>query len=106
MINCEKYIWLQFDWGLPKKGKEIEMKKRKKYRCKREREKGPERDCHRRRLLEREVCGRKVSQLLKNKTSFSQKRIKELLEFFKYSILGGLARTKSFCLKEVHFLIH
>ena len=38
MINCEKYIWLQFDWGLPKKGKEIEMKKRKKYRCKRERQ--------------------------------------------------------------------
>ena len=52
------------------------------------REKGPGRDCHRRRLLEREVCGRKVSQLFKNKTSFSRKRIKELPEFFKYSTLG------------------
>ena len=49
------------------KVKEIQMKKRERniddnLKDVKAREKGPERDCHRR-LLEREVCGRKVSQL-------------------------------------------
>ena len=58
--------------------KEIQMQKR---------EKGPERDCHRR-LLEREVCGRKVSQLFltfQTKQPFLQKRI-NVLEFSEYFV--------------------